>query len=96
MDQYRTISANNENLVEQVPATTNEYLDHAIGALDERFGVGFAKDNPGLVAAYVQACAVGLGTAFIARAVETFSVVVEPLVAKAMAAIEAEVEGRQQ
>jgi hypothetical protein len=70
MNTYRTISADNDSLVEQVPVTTNDYLDHAIGALDERFGGGFAKANPNLVAAYMHACAIGLGTAFLARAIE--------------------------
>jgi hypothetical protein len=64
------ISADNDTLLEHVPVTTDQFLDHAIGALDERYGVGYAKLNPNLVAAYLRACTDNFAAAILARAIE--------------------------
>ncbi|MFN0023409.1 MAG: hypothetical protein ACKVS5_05860 [Parvularculaceae bacterium] len=39
---------------------TNQFLDAAIAKLDGRFGAGFAKENPALIAAYISACSANL------------------------------------
>lgn len=36
---------------------TTDYLVRAIRVLDEKFGEGYARDNPGLVAAFIRTCA---------------------------------------
>jgi hypothetical protein len=36
---------------------TSEYFEEAIEALDGEFGEGYARANPGLVGAWLQACA---------------------------------------
>lgn len=71
MNFGRRIFADNDTLLEHVPASITGFLDHAIGAIDERFGEGYAKLHPELVTAYVEACTLNLGHAFIARALES-------------------------
>ena len=47
---------------------TDEFLDAAVAKIDATFGKGFAKQNPLLVAGYIQASAANLG-AFMTFAV---------------------------
>ena len=63
------VDATNETLLQQAPLTANEYLDAAIIAIDARFGDGFARIHPELIAAYMLTCATDAGTAVIARAI---------------------------
>jgi hypothetical protein len=69
--QTYDISASNETLLRQASMTANEYFDKAIEGIDARFGKGFAKAHPELIAAHMQAAAIDLGAAVIARAIET-------------------------
>lgn len=46
-----------EKLLEDDIATINHYFFKAITAIDNEFGKGYAKLNPDLVAAYIQAAA---------------------------------------
>ncbi|MDZ7627077.1 MAG: hypothetical protein U5J99_01565 [Parvularculaceae bacterium] len=39
---------------------TDQFLDAAIANLDARFGAGYARDNPALVAAYINTCSANL------------------------------------
>ena len=45
---------------------TNEFFDAAVFKVDAAFGKGFAKANPGLVGALVQASATNLGAFMMA------------------------------
>src|SRR5262249_3819866 len=65
------IYADNETLLRQAPMTAHAYLLHAEKDIDEILGSGYAKKHPELIAAYINVCAVDLGTAVIARAIET-------------------------
>ena len=51
---------------------TDEFLDAAVAKIDATFGKGFAKQNPLLVAGYLQASAANLG-AFMTAATATSS-----------------------
>ena len=48
----------------------NEYLLSAIEHIDARLGEGYAKAHPKLIGAFMQASAIDMGTAVIARAIE--------------------------
>lgn len=62
---------------EAAMATVDEYLAKAVASIDSRFGKGFAKANPALVAAFVTACttdyAVNWGTQALSEAVTRLS-----------------------
>ncbi len=47
---------------------TDEFLDAAVAKIDATFGAGFAKQNPVLVAGYLQASAANLGAFMTAAA----------------------------
>lgn len=68
-----SIEASNQTLLRQAPMTADEYLHSAIDHIDDRLGKGYAKQHPELIAAFMQTSAIDLGTAVIARAIETFS-----------------------
>ena len=55
--------------LQQTRMTADDYLDAAIIAIDARFGDGFARIHPELIAAYMQTCAMDAGTAVVARAI---------------------------
>jgi hypothetical protein len=57
MFDSQTVSAGMTALMEQAPATVNEYLREATAAVDEQFGEGYAKAHPELVGAFIQAAA---------------------------------------
>lgn len=69
----KRIEADSLTLLKQAPMTVEEYLDAAVRDLDGRFGEGYAKANPGLVGAYIHACALDFGAAVIAGAIEEAS-----------------------
>ena len=68
-----TIDAGNETLLRQAPMTANEYLLSAIDHIDAKLGAGYTAKHPELIAAFMQASAIDLGTAVIARAIENLS-----------------------
>jgi hypothetical protein len=68
-----SIDAGNQTLLRQAPMTANEYLLSAVDHIDEKLGKGYAKAHPELIAAFMQASAVDLGTAVIARAIESLA-----------------------
>lgn len=51
------IIANAETLVAQASMTAADYLHEAVRNIDAKFGAGYAKENPVLVGALVQAAA---------------------------------------
>lgn len=52
-----------ETAMKQAGYTANEYLMAAIESIDKQFGPGYAKENPELVGAFIQACAMDFQTA---------------------------------
>ena len=68
-----TIEAGNGTLLRQAPMTANEYLLSAIDHIDAKLGAGYAAKHPELIAAFMQASATDLGSAEIARAIESLS-----------------------
>jgi hypothetical protein len=68
---FDCIEADNNTLLRQAAMTAAEYLDNATASIDQRFGNGFAKAHPELIAAFMQTAAIDCGTAVIARAIET-------------------------
>jgi hypothetical protein len=68
------IEAGNEDLLVQASITADSYMNKAIEYIDDSFEEeGYAKKNPELVAAFMQASALDLGAAIIARAIETLA-----------------------
>lgn len=55
--KYGTVSANIPLLFEKASQNVGDYLAEAINAIDNKFGHGYAKQNPVLVGAFIQACA---------------------------------------
>jgi hypothetical protein len=49
------ITASWDTLMRQASMTVHDYVTAIIGTIDEHFGKGYAKQNPALVAALVQA-----------------------------------------
>ena len=78
-DYNRTIDAGNATLLRQAPMTADEYLHSAIDCIDERLGKGYAKQHPELIGAFMQAAAIDLGTAVIARAIESLGAVADAI-----------------
>lgn len=62
------ISANATDLMRQAPMTVVTYLNHIVDTLDDKFGKGYAKNNPLLVGMLVQSCAQDFHTAISAKA----------------------------
>jgi hypothetical protein len=69
----RSIEAGNGTLLRQAPMTANEYLLSAVDRIDQKLGKGYAKQHPELIAAFMQASAIDLGAAVIARAIESLA-----------------------
>jgi hypothetical protein len=68
-----SIDAGNQTLLRQAPMTANEYLMSVVDHIDQQLGNGYAKQHPELIAAFMQTSAIDLGTAVIARAIESLS-----------------------
>lgn len=54
-----------DKLMRQAPKTIANYLDDCIQILDERFGEGYAKNNPELLGQMVEACAQDFGGMYV-------------------------------
>ncbi len=64
------IDASAETLMRQAKLTAGEYLDAAVLDIDEKFGSGFAKSHPELVAAYMTTAALDYGTVTNAQSIQ--------------------------
>lgn len=62
-DHY--VSASAETLMRQATITASAYMSDAVREIDNQFGEGFAKNNPVLVGAFIQASALDYHTAFM-------------------------------
>jgi hypothetical protein len=56
------ITASLTELSEQAKSTAASYLYMAHREIDDEFGVGYALDNPELVAAFMKTCAADMNT----------------------------------
>lgn len=63
------ITANAEELMKQASMTAHDYFLSAIKSIDDHFGVGYAKNNPELIAAFMQVAARDFHTAISSQAV---------------------------
>ena len=61
------LSASPETLVRQASYTADAYFHNAIINIDATFGEGYAKANPQLVGAYIQAAAADFQAAILAN-----------------------------
>lgn len=52
-----TITADSMTLMRQASMTANEHMIHCVRYIDEKFGEGYAKGQPELLAAMIQASA---------------------------------------
>lgn len=59
-----------DNLMRQAPMTAELYLRNAVASIDQVFGVGYAKANPAVVAAFLQTCAMDFATVMGSNAVD--------------------------
>jgi hypothetical protein len=63
------IEADSMNIVRQASGTTRDHLIDAIEAIDEHLGKGYARKNPALIAAFMQAAATDYAATIIAQQV---------------------------
>ncbi len=63
------IRANFHTLMNQAPGTVGFYLTKAIDEIDRHFGDGYAKKNPALLGAFLQATALDFGVSVLAQQV---------------------------
>ena len=77
------ISATSEELLDQATPTAQRYLSDAVNIIDCEFGKGFAKNNPNLVAAFMQVAASDMNNATLAKAqseaIEVLAAAIESL-----------------
>ncbi len=57
------ITASFDELLRQASMTADTYMSSAVREIDETFGTGFAKANPTLVAAFMQAASTDFAAA---------------------------------
>jgi hypothetical protein len=67
-----TIDADNKT---RAPMTAADYMAEAVRNIDLHFGDGYAEKHPELVGAFMQTAAIDLGTAIIARALESVTTI---------------------
>lgn len=56
-----------ETALEQASMTASDYFHRAIETIDEKFGEGYAKDNPVLIGAFMQVSASDFHTMWTAE-----------------------------
>ena len=71
MHESQSIESGNTQLFQQAPMAADSYMRQAVKCIDQLFGKGYAEKHPELVAAFIQTSAIDMGTAVIARAVES-------------------------
>ena len=66
-NEMTDITASLDSLVKQGAMTASQYMSEAISEIDVLFGDGYAKQNPVLVAAFMQAATTDLGATVQAK-----------------------------
>lgn len=80
------ITASYDTLMRQASMTVEDYMSAAIRSIDKKFGEGYAKANPVLVAAYINGCTKDFGTSALIVAIqEATEVIAESLRNQALA-----------
>lgn len=67
------ITGNGMTLMRQASGTADEYFSSAIEKIDQRLGVGYAREHPELIAAFMQTAALDFGASILARALEAIA-----------------------
>lgn len=67
------ISTDYNTLVDQASGTIEAYFGEAVRAIDLKFGNGYAKNNPDLVAAFIKAAAADYNNAAMIVAIQEAS-----------------------
>lgn len=62
--------ANADTLMRQAPQTAEGYLKQVVLSIDERFGDGYAKANPVVVAAMLQACTADFAACMVSNSLD--------------------------
>lgn len=60
------ITASAETLMQQASMTATEYMLEAVRRIDDKFGAGYAAQNPGLVGAFMTAASQDYSAALLA------------------------------
>lgn len=63
------MTASDDTLLRQASMTAHEYMTEAVRRIDEQFGEGFARLNPGLVVGFMQTAALDFGASLIAKSI---------------------------
>jgi hypothetical protein len=63
------ITANPLELMKQASMTAHDYLQEAVKSIDGEFGEGYARKNPALVGAFMQAASMDMGAVTISKAI---------------------------
>jgi hypothetical protein len=63
------ITANPTELLQQASMTAHDYLREAVKRIDGELGEGYARKNPGLVGAFMQAASLDMGSTTIAKVI---------------------------
>ncbi len=62
--------ADADTLMRQAPETAEGYLTQVVRSIDERFGEGYAKANPVVVAAMLQTCTADFAACMVSNALD--------------------------
>ena len=73
MSNYRTITLDYTALMRQADSTAHTYLRDAVRSIDDKFGDGYAENNPALVGAYMQTASHDFGAVITVMAIETLA-----------------------
>lgn len=64
------ITADYDKMIEQAPATAENFMLDAIESISCRFSELYAKDHPELIGHFMQACAMDFASGVIAKAIQ--------------------------
>ncbi len=62
--------ADADTLMRQASMTADTYLREVVKSIDERFGDGFAKSNPVLMSAMLQACSADFAATMLSNSLD--------------------------
>jgi hypothetical protein len=71
------MTANAETLMRQAPMTADTYLRECVKSIDSQFGQGFAKANPAVLAAMLQASSMDFASMVISNSFDRVAVAIE-------------------
>ncbi len=74
-----SITASTQTLFSQASDAAESYMNRAVSSIDSRFGDGFAKKNPELIAAFMKTCASDFAASINGRSLEKVASRIESL-----------------